>query len=138
MTFEESGAGREGQTGTIVAEPAEWGDVVLGRKGLPTSYHLSVVIDDALQGVTHVVRGSDLFRSTSLHRLLQWLLDLPAPLYRHHRLVLDTAGGKLAKSTGATGLRELRAAGMTAAEIFAMIGLPDLATRGSGGSRAPR
>jgi glutamyl-Q tRNA(Asp) synthetase len=138
LTFEESGPGGEGQTGTIAANPAEWGDVILGRKGLPTSYHLAVVIDDALQGVTHVVRGSDLFRSTSLHRLLQCLLDLPAPLYRHHRLVLDDAGGKLAKSTGATGLRELRAAGITAADIFAMIGLPDLATRGSGRCRAPR
>lgn len=137
LTFEESGAGPNGQSGTVMADPAEWGDVILGRKGLATSYHLAVVVDDALQGVTDVVRGSDLFGSTSLHRLLQCLLDLPAPLYRHHRLVLDTAGGKLAKSTGATGLRELRAAGNTAADIFAMIGLPDLATSGSGRRTAP-
>jgi glutamyl-Q tRNA(Asp) synthetase len=141
LTFTETGAGPEGQTGTIALDPAEWGDVIIARKGLPTSYHLSVVVDDALQGITDVVRGRDLFRSTSLHRLLQSLLDLPAPVYHHHRLVLDAEGGKLAKSTGATGLRQLRAAGATPADIFAMIGLPQSAqppqppqrgTRGSG------
>jgi len=124
LTFTETGAGPEGQTGAIAPDSAEWGDVIIARKGLPTSYHLSVVVDDALQGITDVVRGRDLFRSTSLHRLLQSLLDLPAPVYHHHRLVLDPEGGKLAKSTGATGLRELRAAGATPADIFAMIGLP--------------
>jgi glutamyl-Q tRNA(Asp) synthetase len=124
LTFIETGAGPEGQTGTIALDPAEWGDVIIARKGLPTSYHLSVVVDDALQGITDVVRGRDLFRSTSLHRLLQSLLDLPAPVYHHHRLVLDAEGGKLAKSTGATGLRELRTAGATPADIFAMIDLP--------------
>jgi glutamyl-Q tRNA(Asp) synthetase len=141
LAFTETGAGPEGQTGTIALDPAEWGDVIIARKGLPTSYHLSVVVDDALQGITDVVRGRDLFRSTSLHRLLQSLLDLPAPVYHHHRLVLDAEGGKLAKSTGATGLRELRATGATPADIFAMIGLPQppqppqppqLGTRGSG------
>jgi glutamyl-Q tRNA(Asp) synthetase len=124
LTFIETGAGPEGQTGTVALDPAEWGDAVIARKGLPTSYHLSVVVDDALQGVTDVVRGRDLFRSTSVHRLLQSLLDLPAPVYHHHRLVLDADGGKLAKSTGATGLRELRAGGAMPADIFAMIGLP--------------
>jgi glutamyl-Q tRNA(Asp) synthetase len=135
LTFTDIGAGPEGQTGTVALDPAEWGDVIIARKGLPTSYHLSVVVDDALQGITHVVRGRDLFRSTSLHRLLQNLLDLSAPVYHHHRLVLDAEGGKLAKSTGATGLRELRAAGATPADIFAMIGLrqpPQPGTSGSG------
>ncbi len=95
--------------------PAAWGDVVLARKDVPTSYHLSVVVDDALQGVTDVVRGQDLFWSTSVHRLLQTLLGLPAPPYRHHRLMLDADGRKLSKSTAATALRELRAEGVTPA-----------------------
>jgi glutamyl-Q tRNA(Asp) synthetase len=83
-----------------------------------------VVIDDALQGVTDVVRGHDLFWATAVHRLLQQLLDLPQPAYRHHRLVLDAAGRKLAKSTEATGLRELRAQGATPAHIRRLVGLP--------------
>jgi glutamyl-Q tRNA(Asp) synthetase len=82
-----------------------------------------VVIDDAAQGITHVVRGSDLFAATSLHRLLQALLGLPGPAYRHHRLILDAEGRKLAKSTQATGVRELRAAGATPADIRRMVGL---------------
>jgi glutamyl-Q tRNA(Asp) synthetase len=85
---------------------------------------LSVVIDDALQGVTEVVRGRDLFWSTSVHRVLQALLGLPQPAYRHHRLILDCDGRKLSKSTGSTSLRELRAAGVTPAEIRRRIGLP--------------
>ena len=106
------------------ARPDAWGDVVLARRETPTSYHLSVVIDDALQGVTEVVRGQDLFWSTSLHRLLQALLGLPQPAYRHHRLILDGAGRKLSKSTAATGLRELRAAGAAPADIRRVVGLP--------------
>jgi glutamyl-Q tRNA(Asp) synthetase len=82
------------------------------------------VIDDALQGVTEVVRGRDLFWSTSVHRLLQRLLDLPQPIYRHHALILDAAGRKLAKSTKATGLRELRAQGLTPPDIRRQAGLP--------------
>jgi glutamyl-Q tRNA(Asp) synthetase len=120
----EQGEGPAGETGTVTAAPQIWGDVILARKETPTSYHLSVVIDDALQGVTDVVRGHDLFRATSVHRLLQQLLDLPQPAYRHHRLVLDAAGGKLSKSTHATGLRELRAAGATPADIRRLVGLP--------------
>ena len=89
LTWTETGAGPKGETGLVRAEPAAWGDVVLGRKEMPASYHLAVVIDDALQGVTHVVRGQDLFWSTSIHRLLHALLDLPAPQYHHHRLLLD-------------------------------------------------
>ena len=107
----------DGEGGAVDARPQAWGDVILARKDVPTSYHLSVVVDDALQGVTHVVRGQDLFWSTSVHRLLQTLLDLPAPVYRHHRLVLDADGRKLSKSTRATALRALRAGGATPADI---------------------
>jgi glutamyl-Q tRNA(Asp) synthetase len=121
LDWQESGAGPAGETGTVAAEPARWGDIVLARKETPTSYHLAVVIDDARQGVTHVVRGRDLFWSTSLHRLLQALLDLPWPTYHHHRLVLDADGRKLSKSTQATALRMLRVAGATAADIRAMV-----------------
>ena len=94
-----------------MAQPEAWGDVVLARKETPTSYHLSVVVDDALQGVTHVVRGQDLQARPSVHRVLQALLGLPAPIYHHHRLILDDGRRKLSKSTQATALRELRAAG---------------------------
>jgi glutamyl-Q tRNA(Asp) synthetase len=124
LQWVEQGAGPGGETGTVRADPRAWGDVVLARKETPTSYHLSVVIDDALQGVTDVVRGQDLFWSTSVHRLLQRLLDLPQPVYRHHRLVLDAAAHKLAKSTKATGLRELRAQGLTPPDIRRLVGLP--------------
>ncbi len=123
LTWAETGAGPSGETGMIAADSDAWGDVIVGRKEAPTSYHLSVVIDDALQGVTHVVRGQDLFWSTSVHRLLQALLDLPAPVYHHHRLILDADGRKLAKSTQATGLRELRAAGANPADIRRLVGL---------------
>jgi glutamyl-Q tRNA(Asp) synthetase len=107
----------------ISADPSAWGDAVLARKETPTSYHLSVVIDDAAQGVTDVVRGEDLRPATSVHRLLQALLGLPAPRYRHHRLILDGDGNKLSKSTQATGLRELRAQGVTPADIRRLVGL---------------
>jgi glutamyl-Q tRNA(Asp) synthetase len=107
----------------VAADPAVWGDLILARKDIPNSYNLSVVIDDAAQGVTEVVRGQDLFLSTSFHRLLQELLELPAPRYRHHRLILDAQGRKLSKSTKATGLRELRAAGADAAQIRRLAGL---------------
>ena len=123
LTWTETGSGPSGETGTVAADPAAWGDVIVGRKETPTSYHLSVVIDDALQGVTHVVRGQDLFWSTSVHRLLQALLDLPEPIYHHHRLILDAEGRKLSKSTAATGLRELRASGMKPADIRRLVGL---------------
>jgi glutamyl-Q tRNA(Asp) synthetase len=121
LRWSETGAGPAGESGDIAADPAAWGDVIVGRKETPTSYHLSVVIDDALQGVTHVVRGQDLFWSTSVHRLLQALLDLPTPTYHHHRLILDADGRKLSKSTQSTGLRELRAQGMTPADIRRLV-----------------
>jgi glutamyl-Q tRNA(Asp) synthetase len=123
LSWDDSGAGPGGETGRVAAHPEAWGDVVLARKEIPTSYHLSVVIDDALQGVTDVVRGRDLFWATSLHRLLQQLLDLPAPRYRHHALILDEAGHKLSKSTHATGLRALRDAGESPAAIRRRVGL---------------
>jgi glutamyl-Q tRNA(Asp) synthetase len=123
LDWTETGSGPRGETGTIAAQPAAWGDVIVGRKETPTSYHLAVVIDDALQGVTHVVRGQDLFWSTSVHQLLQVLLDLPAPVYHHHRLILDADGCKLSKSTQATGLRELREQGATPRDIRAMVGM---------------
>jgi glutamyl-Q tRNA(Asp) synthetase len=109
--------------GAVAIAPQMWGDVVLARKDTPTSYHLSVVVDDARQGVTHVVRGQDLFWSTSVHRLLQVLLGLPAPSYHHHRLVLDADGQKLSKSTRATALRALREGGASPTDIRRMIGL---------------
>jgi glutamyl-Q tRNA(Asp) synthetase len=123
LTWTETGAGPHGQTGMVTAAPQMWGDVVLARKELPTSYHLAAVLDDALQGVTDVVRGQDLFWSTSIHRLLQALLGLPEPTYHHHKLILDDAGQKLSKSTQATGLRELRASGAGALDIRRMLEL---------------
>ena len=124
LTWIERGHGPDGETGQIAARPQAWGDVVLARKETPTSYHLSVVVDDALQGVTDVVRGGDLFEATSVHRLLQHLLGLPQPVYRHHRLIRDGGGLKLSKSGRATGLRELRAAGATPADIRCKVALP--------------
>ncbi len=108
---------------TVTADPAPWGDIILARKDTPNSYHLSVVVDDAAQGVTDVVRGRDLFHSTAAHRVLQTLLGLPQPRYHHHRLILDGEGRKLSKSTSATGLRELRGGGATPAAIRTLAGL---------------
>jgi glutamyl-Q tRNA(Asp) synthetase len=124
LTWNETGEGPDGETGTVAAAPQAWGDVILARKETPTSYHLSVVVDDALQGVSDVVRGTDLFHATSVHRLLQHLLGLREPVYRHHRLIRDESGHKLSKSTRATGLRELRAGGAVPADIRKLIGLP--------------
>jgi glutamyl-Q tRNA(Asp) synthetase len=124
LTWTEQGEGPAGECGMVTARPEAWGDVILARKETPTSYHLSVVIDDALQGVTDVVRGQDLFWSTSVHRLLQELLGITPPVYRHHRLIHDSAGQKLSKSTRATALRELRAGGATPADIRCLVGLP--------------
>lgn len=123
LEFTEQGTGVDGKNGVIAASPQLWGDVVLARKASPTSYHLSVVVDDALQGVTHVTRGQDLFAATHLHRLLQALLDLPTPIYRHHRLVVDASGRKLSKSAGDQSLRALRDAGWSAADVIRHLGL---------------
>ena len=121
LTWIESDCG--GKTTSVAARPQMWGDVVLARKETPTSYHLSVVIDDAEQGVTHVVRGQDLFAATAVHRVLQALFAFPAPIYHHHRLILDVHGQKLSKSTRATALRALRENGATSADIRRMVGL---------------
>ena len=123
LTWAETGEGPAGETGTVAADPAIWGDVILARKDTPASYHLAVVVDDAAQGVTDVLRGRDLFYATSVHRLLQALLGLPPPRYRHHRLIFDADGRKLSKSTQATGLRELRAQGVTPAGIRQAVGV---------------
>ena len=123
ITWSETGLGPHGQSGVVALAPQLWGDVVLARKDAPASYHLAVAVDDALQGVSDVVRGQDLFWSTSIHRVLQALLGLPEPTYHHHRLILDADGRKLSKSTQATSLRELRARGATAADIRRMVGL---------------
>lgn len=113
----------DSETGRLAAEPRRWGDVVLSRSDAPSSYHLSVTIDDALQGVTHVVRGLDLFHATSVHRLLQALLGLPEPVYHHHRLILGPDGRKLSKSLDDTGLAILRENGASAADIRRLVGL---------------
>jgi glutamyl-Q tRNA(Asp) synthetase len=123
LSWRETGSGPCGESGIVTAQPRMWGDVVIARKETPTSYHLSVVVDDAAQGVTHVVRGQDLFYATAAHRLLQTLLGYPEPIYHHHRLVLGADGQKLSKSTKATALRALRQAGATPADIRRMVGL---------------
>ena len=102
--------------------PERWGDVVLARKDVPTSYHLAVTVDDALQGVSHVVRGRDLEAATDVHVLLQSLLGLPTPLYHFHRLLLDDDGQKLAKSRDSQSLAALRAGGISAEEIRRRLG----------------
>jgi glutamyl-Q tRNA(Asp) synthetase len=123
LPWTETGTGPAGESGTVAANPAAWGDVILARKETPTSYHLAVVVDDAAQGITDVVRGQDLFHATSVHRLLQALLGLPQPRYHHHRLVLGSDGKKLSKSTSATGLRELRSRGLNPTDIRKLVGL---------------
>lgn len=107
--------------GDVVAAPGAFGDVVLARKDAPTSYHLAVVHDDALQGVTDIVRGQDLFASTHVHRLLQALLDLPVPRYHHHPLIRDAAGNRLAKRDRAATLAEMRAGGADPQRILAAL-----------------
>ena len=123
LTFYEAGVGPNGERGRIEVQPEIYGDFVLARKDAPASYHLAVVVDDAIQGVSMVTRGNDLFASTHLHRLLQALLGLPEPLYNHHRLICDAAGKRLAKRDQAASLRQLRAQGTSAMQIYEMLGL---------------
>lgn len=106
-----------GEIEAATAHPERWGDAIILRKEIPTSYHLSVVVDDALQGVTHIVRGADLEAATDLHVLLQILLGLPTPIYHHHSLLTDDAGEKLSKSRFSETLTELRDKGITAQDI---------------------
>jgi len=123
LEFHEDGEGPDGEAGTLTADPARWGDVIVARKDVKTSYHLAVVVDDAIQGVTHVTRGQDLFHATSVHRLLQALLGLPVPRYRHHRLIEEAeTGRKLSKSARDKSIRSLREAGVTPEEIRAALG----------------
>jgi len=123
LWFGEEGEGPEGQAGVIAARPELGGDVVLARKDVGVAYHLAVVVDDALQGVTHVIRGQDLFEAAHVQRLLQALLGLPTPVYRHHRLLTDAAGRRFAKRDKAETLRDLRARGMTPAELRREMGI---------------
>lgn len=127
LWFEEIGSGPTGEHGRIPLDPErlveEVGDVVLRRKDGAVAYHLAVVLDDAWQQVTHVTRGCDLFSSTPLHRLLQALTGASAPVYRHHRLLRDASGRRLAKRDGDQSLAGLRSAGATPAGIRAAVGL---------------
>jgi len=106
-----------------IANPSQWGDVVLARKDTPASYHLSCVLDDAFQGITHIVRGQDLYHATSVHRLLQEILALPNPQYHHHNLILGEDGKKLSKSNKDTSLKQLRDVGKSKEDIHRLIGL---------------
>ncbi len=112
---------RDEHAGEMLADPREFGDVVLVRKGLPASYHLAATLDDAADGVTLVTRGQDLFASTHVHRLLQELLGLPVPAYIHHDLILAEDGSKLSKSRGSPALREDRLAGKDGRRIAAKL-----------------
>ncbi len=123
LSYFEKGEGRGGAR--LAVDPALWGDVIVQRKDVPTSYHLSVVVDDALQGVTHVVRGLDLQAATAIHRLLQELLGLPEPQYFHHELIRDAEGRKLSKSDASTSLHSLRQAGWSRRDVLEKIGLAD-------------
>ncbi len=111
----------EDEAGPVHAEPGRHGDVVLARKEFPASYHLASVLDDALQGVTHVIRGEDLHEASHLHVLLQALLEIPTPLYRHHKLILSADGKRLAKRDSSATLRSLREAGKTPADVRTML-----------------
>jgi glutamyl-Q tRNA(Asp) synthetase len=121
LAFEEVGRGPAGEHGWIKAEPDRLGDIVLARKDVGVAYHLAVVVDDARQGITDVIRGCDLFEAAHVQRLLQALLDLPTPRYRHHALLMGPDGKRLAKRNGAPALRELRAAGQTVDDVRALI-----------------
>ena len=121
LAFEESGAGPLEEKGTIAVQPC--GDIVLSRKEIPAAYHLAVVVDDAYQGVTRVTRGNDLFAATHVQRLLQALLDLPAPEYVHHRLILDDMGKKFSKRDHAVTLQSLRQDGVSPKAVRTRLGL---------------
>jgi glutamyl-Q tRNA(Asp) synthetase len=123
VNFEERGRGPGGEQGLRRAEPHLLGDIVLARKELPASYHLAVVVDDALQGIDLVTRGEDLYHATHIQRVLQELLGLPAPAYAHHRLILDETGKKFSKRDQAVTLRALRAAGVTPAAVRERLGV---------------
>ena len=122
LSFVEEGEGPDGETGLVRARPETAGDVVLARKDAGTAYHLAVTHDDALQGVTHVVRGQDLFEATHIQRLIQTLMGWPAPVYRHHRLLTGPDGRRYAKRDQSVTLAELRAGGLTPEALRAELG----------------
>lgn len=127
LAFREEGSDPSGETG-LIDIPFDWllsnvGDVVLARRGMAGSYHLSVVLDDAAQGITHVVRGEDLFGATAIHVVLQRLLHLPTPIYHHHRLIRDEHGKRLAKRDNARAIATYRAEGRTPEELRSIVGL---------------
>lgn len=121
LDWREEGEGPDGETGLVAARPERWGDVMLSRPDAPASYHLAVVLDDAAQGITDVVRGQDLFHATAVHRLLQALFGLPEPRYRHHGLVPGPDGKKLSKSNRDTGIAAYREKGASPADIRALL-----------------
>jgi glutamyl-Q tRNA(Asp) synthetase len=123
LTFTEEGCGPDGENGRLPVDPRPTGDPVLARKDGVIAYHLAVVMDDAAQGITHVIRGQDLFFATPLHRVLQVLLDLPEPTYLHHRLITDETGERMAKRRGSATLRNMRADGVTPQDIRRMVGI---------------
>lgn len=123
LGFEERGAGPSGETGRIKIDPFMCGDIIVARKDLGMSYHLAVVVDDAIQGVTEVVRGADLFEATHVQRVIQALLELPTPAYRHHRLILRNDGKRFAKRDTAETLRDLRGRGVAPDELRRRLGV---------------
>ena len=122
LTFLEEGEGPAGERGVIAARPELGGDVVLARKDVGVAYHLAVTVDDARQGMTHIVRGQDLFEATHVQRLLQALLGLPEPVYRHHRLLLGPDGKRFAKRDRDENLESLRDRGVTADQLRQELG----------------
>ena len=125
LIWQEIGVGPQAETGRVRAHPQDWGHAMIKRRDIATSYHLAVVVDDALQGISHIVRGQDLFYATSLHILLQRLLKLPSPIYCHHPLIKDETGRKLSKSNKDIAIHHLRAEGWSAQQIIKEINLPD-------------
>lgn len=123
LAFLEEGRGPAGEHGRIDAEPERLGDVVLARKDVGVAYHLAVVVDDAAQGVTHVIRGEDLHEAAHIQRLLQALLGLPTPIYRHHLLLMGVDGQRLAKRNGGETLQDLRHQGVSPEAVRARLGL---------------
>lgn len=124
LTFVEEGDGRPDRRGVNVAQPELGGDVVLARKDIGVAYHLAVVVDDALQEISHVIRGEDLFEAAHVQRLLQALLGLPTPVYRHHRLLVGPDGQRFAKRNRSETLAEIRARGVSAQVLRAELGFP--------------
>lgn len=125
LSFTEEGEGPNGETGTIPIRPDLLGDVILARKDVGTSYHMAVVHDDALQGVTHVIRGQDLYHATHLHRLLIHLLGLPVPVWHHHGLMTGPDGKRYAKRDKSATLKSMRERGMTRKDVLTQLGFRD-------------